>query len=105
MLGEVTGPAQEINAAKNQWDKYRLARFGKALLDVGHAMAPLIQVVYSNAAYFGLSVKTRGPMLIEEIGTFVVPTTTATIPSLFATIPTLLVAKVYQVGEALRIVC
>ncbi|KAF9120484.1 hypothetical protein BGX30_003140, partial [Mortierella sp. GBA39] len=40
-----------------------------------------------------LSAKTRGLMLLEEVGTFVVPTTTATIPSLFAMIPTLLVAK------------
>ncbi|KAF9899723.1 hypothetical protein BX616_002870 [Lobosporangium transversale] len=68
---------------------YRLARFGKAFLDERH----LIQVIYSNASYFRLSVKTRDLMLLEEIGTFVVPTTTATIPSLFATDPTLLVAK------------
>ncbi|KAF8923168.1 hypothetical protein BGZ58_003285, partial [Dissophora ornata] len=91
--GEVTGPAQETNTAKNQWDTYRLARFGKAFLDEGHAMAPLIQIIYSNASYLRLSAKTRGLMLLEEVGTFVIPTTTATIPSLFATIPTLLVAK------------
>ncbi|KAG0221949.1 hypothetical protein BGW41_006288 [Actinomortierella wolfii] len=91
--GEVTGPAQETNSAKNQWDIYRLARFGKSFLDEGHGMAPLIQIIYSNASYFRLSVKTRGLMLLEEVGTFVVPTTTATIPSLFATIPTLLIAK------------
>ncbi|KAF9915938.1 hypothetical protein FBU30_001616 [Linnemannia zychae] len=91
--GEVTGPAQETNTAKNQWDTYRLVRFGKAFLDEGHAMAPLIQVIYSNASYFRLSAKTRGLMLLEEVGMFIVPTTTATIPSLFATIPTLLVVK------------
>ncbi|KAF9180070.1 hypothetical protein BGZ51_006457 [Haplosporangium sp. Z 767] len=91
--GEVTGPVQETNAAKNQWDRYRLAHFGKAFLDEGHAMAPLIQVIYSQASYFRLSAKIRGLILLEEVGTFVIPTTTATIPSLFATIPTLLVAK------------
>lgn len=92
--GEVTGPAQETFDGKNQWDTYRLVRFGKAFLDEGNDMAPLLQVIYSNASYLRLSAKTRGVLLLEEIGTFIIPTTTAMIPSLFATIPTLLVAKV-----------
>lgn len=90
----MTGPAQETHDAKNQWDTYRLARFGKAFLDAENDIAPLFQAVYSNVSYLRLSPKTRGMFLLEEIGTFVIPTTIAMIPSLFATIPTLLVARV-----------
>lgn len=92
--GEVTGPAQETNEAKNMWDMYRLVRFGKAFLDAGNDTAPLFQVIYSNASYMRLTTRTRGIFLLEEIGVFVVPTTIAMIPSLFATLPTLLAAKV-----------
>ncbi|GJJ79271.1 hypothetical protein EMPS_11632 [Entomortierella parvispora] len=91
--GEVTGPSQETFDAKNQWDTYRLARFGKSFLDAGNNVAPLLQIVYSNASYLRLFPKTRGIFLLEEVGTFIIPTTIAMIPSLFATIPTLLVAK------------
>ncbi|KAF9104821.1 hypothetical protein BGX27_009925, partial [Mortierella sp. AM989] len=91
--GEMTGLTQETNTAKNQWGTYRLARFGKVFLDEGHSMAPLIQVTHSHGSYFRLSTKTRGLMLLEEAGTFVISTITAMIPSLFATIPTLLIAK------------
>ena len=92
--GEVTGPSQETFDAKNQWDTYRLARFGKSFLDAGNNVAPLLQIVYSNASYLRLSPKTRGIFLLEEVGTFIIPTTITMIPSLFATIPTLLVARV-----------
>ncbi|KAF9176467.1 hypothetical protein BGZ51_000582, partial [Haplosporangium sp. Z 767] len=91
--GEVTGPAQVTNDGKNMWDMYRLARFGKAFLDAGNEIAPLFQVLHSNACYMRLSTKTRGMFLLEEIGSFVVPTTVAMIPSLLATLPTVLVAK------------
>ncbi|KAG0196578.1 hypothetical protein BGX28_009964 [Mortierella sp. GBA30] len=100
--GEVTGPSQETNDSKNMWDMYRLARFGKAFLDAGNEIAPLFQVVHSNACYMRLSTKARGMFLLEEIGSFIVPTTIAMIPSLFATLPTLLVAKsdIQKIGNS-----
>ncbi|KAF9178170.1 hypothetical protein BGZ51_008041 [Haplosporangium sp. Z 767] len=91
--GEVTGPARENNEVKVKWDFFRLVRFGKAFLDGGNKLAPLIQVVYTNGTYMRLSVKTRGIYLLEEVGSFVVPTTVATIPSFLASLPTLLAAK------------
>ncbi|KAF9410503.1 hypothetical protein BGZ76_005512 [Entomortierella beljakovae] len=57
LWGEVTSLEQATNTAKNQWDTYHLVCFGKAFLDKGHAIAPLIQVIYTNASYFRLSMK------------------------------------------------
>ncbi|KAG0347456.1 hypothetical protein BG004_007696 [Podila humilis] len=57
--GEVTGLSQEHSAWKNDWDLFRLARFGKAFLDDGFDVAPLVQVVFSNATYMRLTVETR----------------------------------------------
>ncbi|KAF9999690.1 hypothetical protein BGZ79_006709 [Entomortierella chlamydospora] len=91
--GEVTGPIQERSEAKNKWDTYRLVRFGKAFLDAGNHMAPLFQVVYTQASYMRLSPKVRGMFLLQEVGSFIVPSTVEMIPSLIATIPTLLAAR------------
>jgi hypothetical protein len=93
VFGEVTGPAQAGHTAKNAWDLFRLARFGKAFLDHGNSVAPLLQIVYNNGTFMRLTIKTRGMFILEEIGSFEVPTKVAAIPALAATIPTLLAAR------------
>ncbi|KAF9579810.1 hypothetical protein BGW38_003778, partial [Lunasporangiospora selenospora] len=93
LYGEVTGLTHEHNTWKNNWDLYRLARFGKALLNDGFEVAPLVQVVYSNATYMRLTVRARGMYLLQEVESFVIPTTVSMIPALLATLPTLLVAQ------------
>ncbi|KAF9273030.1 hypothetical protein BGZ88_004150 [Linnemannia elongata] len=93
VFGEVTGPAQAGHTAKNAWDLFRLARFGKAFLDHGNSVAPLLQIVYNNGTFMRLTIKTRGMFILEEIGAFEVPTKVAAIPALAATIPTLLAAQ------------
>ncbi|KAG0238186.1 hypothetical protein BGX31_003359 [Mortierella sp. GBA43] len=93
VFGEVTGPRQAGDTAKNAWDLFRLARFGKAFLDNGNAVALLIQVIYNNGTSMRLRVKTRGMFMLEEIGAFEVPTKIALIPALAATLPTLLEAQ------------
>ncbi|KAI8596677.1 hypothetical protein EDD21DRAFT_240593 [Dissophora ornata] len=92
LIGEVTGPCQETNHAKNAWDLYRLARFGKALLG-SRPFAPLIQIVHTKGVYMRLTVKARGMFLLERVGTFVVPTSIDMVPSLLGTIQTLAAAK------------
>ncbi|KAG0219255.1 hypothetical protein BGX33_003801 [Mortierella sp. NVP41] len=93
LYGEVTGLSQENSEWKNKWDLFRLARFGKAFLDDGHEVAPLLQVVYSNGMFMRLTVKVRGVFLLQEVGSFVVPTTVSMIPALLATLPTLFAAQ------------
>ncbi|KAK5801651.1 hypothetical protein F5H01DRAFT_372188 [Linnemannia elongata] len=93
VFGEVTGPAQAGHTAKNAWDLFRLARFGKASLDHGNSVAPLLQIVYNNGTFMRLTIKTRGMFILEEIGAFEVLTKIAAIPALAATIPTLLAAQ------------
>ncbi|KAF9198106.1 hypothetical protein BGZ49_001182 [Haplosporangium sp. Z 27] len=94
LYGEVTGLSQENSEWKNKWDLFRLARFGKSFLNDGYEVAPLLQVVYSNGTYMRLTVKARGIYLLQEVGSFMVPTTVSTIPALLATLPTLLAAQV-----------
>ncbi|KAG0012173.1 hypothetical protein BGZ80_000150 [Entomortierella chlamydospora] len=93
LFGEVTGPAQAGHTAKNAWDLFRLARFGKAFLDQGNSVAPLLQIVYNNGSFMRLTIRTRGMFILKEIGAFEVPTKVAAIPTLAATIPTLLAAR------------
>ncbi|KAI1315465.1 hypothetical protein EDD11_000746 [Mortierella claussenii] len=52
MYGEVTGLCQEHNDSKNKWDLFRLARFGKAFLDDGFEVAPLVQLRYVLLLYW-----------------------------------------------------
>ncbi|KAF8924617.1 hypothetical protein BGZ58_001615 [Dissophora ornata] len=94
LYGEVTGLSQENAEWKNKWDLFRLARFGKAFLDDGNEVAPLLQVVYSNGTFMRLTVKVRGIFLLQEVGSFVVPTAVSMIPALLATLPTLFAAQV-----------
>ncbi|KAF8929473.1 hypothetical protein BGZ58_008928 [Dissophora ornata] len=107
VFGEVTGLAQAGHTAKNAWDLFHLARFGKAFLDNGNSVAPLLQVVYNDEnvsaaggiitgvdyTFMRLTVKTRGMFILEEIGAFKVPIKVAGIPALAATLPTLLAAR------------
>ncbi|KAF9578962.1 hypothetical protein BGW38_004983, partial [Lunasporangiospora selenospora] len=57
LYGEVTGLFQGNADWKNKWDLFRLARFGKAFLDEGNDVAPLLQIVYSNGTFLRLTVK------------------------------------------------
>jgi len=93
LLVEVTGPCQETYSAKNAWDLYRHARFGKSLLG-DNPFAPLMQIVHTEGVYMRLTIKARGMFLLERVGTFVIPTSVDMLPSLLGTIQTLSAAKV-----------
>ncbi|KAG0239381.1 hypothetical protein BGX31_002840 [Mortierella sp. GBA43] len=92
LFGEVTGPCQETYHAKNAWDLYRLARFGKSLLG-DNPFAPLVQIVHTNGVYMRLTIKDRGMFLLERVGAFVIPTSVGMLPSLLGTIQSLSAAK------------
>ncbi|KAG0044519.1 hypothetical protein BGZ83_010258 [Gryganskiella cystojenkinii] len=89
MWGEATGPMQARNSAKNLWDTFKLARYGKAFIIAGYDSAPLVQVIDSQGTYMGLYLKARGVMLLEEVGTFIIPTRKEMMPAFVATLPTL----------------
>ncbi|KAF9537511.1 hypothetical protein EC957_008063 [Mortierella hygrophila] len=93
LWGEVTGPIQARNNAKNLWDIFKLARYGKAFIIAGNDSAPLVQVIDNHGAYMKLHLKARGLMLLEEVGTFVIPTRKEMVPALVATLPTLELLK------------
>ncbi|KAI1297533.1 hypothetical protein EDD11_007113 [Mortierella claussenii] len=93
LWGEVTGPIQAGNNAKNLWDTYKLARYGKAFITAGNDSAPLVQVINDHGTYMRLYLKVRGVMILEEVGTFVIPTRKAMVPALVATLPTLEILK------------
>ncbi|KAF8925221.1 hypothetical protein BGZ58_001001 [Dissophora ornata] len=92
LIGEVTGPCQETFSAKNAWDLYRLARFGKSLLG-DNPFASLMQIVHTKGVYMRLTIKGRGMFLLERVGSFVIPTSVDMLPSLLGTIQTLSAAK------------
>ncbi|KAF9086057.1 hypothetical protein BGX27_003276, partial [Mortierella sp. AM989] len=93
LWGEVTGPIQARNNAKNLWDTFKLVRYGKAFIIAGNDSAPLVQVIDNHGTYMRLNLKVRGVMLLEEIGTFVIPTRKEMVPALVATLPTLELLK------------
>ncbi|KAI8602512.1 hypothetical protein EDD21DRAFT_371612, partial [Dissophora ornata] len=93
LWGEVTGPTQAGNNAKNLWDTYKLARFGKASIIAGKESAPLVQVIDDHGTYMRLYLKVRGVMILEELGEFVIPTRKSLVPALVATLPTLELLK------------
>ncbi|KAF9159388.1 hypothetical protein BGX21_003559 [Mortierella sp. AD011] len=93
LIGEVIGPFQETHNAKNAWDLYRLARFGKSLLG-DNPFAPLIQIVHNKGDYMRLTIKARGMFLMERVGAFVIPTSINMLLSLLGTIQTLSATKV-----------
>ncbi|KAF9084522.1 hypothetical protein BGX23_010442 [Mortierella sp. AD031] len=66
---EVTGDAQRHNIRKNNWDSYRLARFGKARLDAGYSTAIMIQVIHRQAVVYTMDMPIRGVMLMSQVGT------------------------------------
>lgn len=94
LFGEVTGPCQETFQAKNAWDFYRLARFGKSFLGLDNPLAPLIQIINSKGIYMRMTVKERGMFFLERVGGFVIPTSVDMIPSFLGTIQTLSAVKV-----------
>ena len=94
LWGEITGPMQSGNRAKNLWDIFKLARYGKAFIVDGNDYAPLVQVIGGLGTYLRLYVKVRGVMVLEEVGTIIIPTFKAMVPSLLATLPTLELLKV-----------
>ncbi|KAF9159199.1 hypothetical protein BGX21_002992 [Mortierella sp. AD011] len=93
LWGEATGPIQARNNAKNLWDTFKLARYGKAFIIAGNDSAPLVQIIDNHGSYMRLYLKVRGVMLLEEVGTFVVPTRKEMVPALVATLPTLELLK------------
>ncbi|KAG0337437.1 hypothetical protein BG004_007656 [Podila humilis] len=92
LFGEVTGPAQQSQRAKNSGDLFRLARFGKSLL-ANNPSAPLIQIVHTKGVYMRMTIKARGMFFLERVGAFVIPTSVDMIPSLLGTIQTLSAVK------------
>lgn len=95
LYGEITGPCRANCLSKTNWDLFRLARFGKAFLDKGNKVVPLLQVVHDSGFMMRLSLKLRGMYILERIGLFSVPCSVATVPALLATLPVLLAARVY----------
>ncbi|KAG9067142.1 hypothetical protein KI688_011923 [Linnemannia hyalina] len=93
LWGEITGPTQTGNKAKNLWDTFKLVRFGKSFIADGNDHAPLVQVIGSHGTYMRVFIKVRGVMVLEQVGTFTVPTSKAMVPSLVATLPTLELLK------------
>ncbi|KAI8595689.1 hypothetical protein EDD21DRAFT_448426 [Dissophora ornata] len=93
MFGEVTGPAQIGNRAKNHWDLYRLARFGKSFLQAGNKLAPLVQLLHAEGTYYTMSDKVRGVFLLEKVGSFYVPTSIPEVAQFLVTLPALYALK------------
>ncbi|KAF9081849.1 hypothetical protein BGX27_004745, partial [Mortierella sp. AM989] len=81
-LRYATKEALQTSKAKNLWDTFKLARFGKAFVIDRNDSAPLVQIIGSFGTYMTLYLKVRGVMILEEAGTFVVPTYKAMVPSL-----------------------
>ncbi|KAF9158872.1 hypothetical protein BGX21_000197 [Mortierella sp. AD011] len=73
----------------------KLARFGKAFIIAGNDSVPLVQIIDSLGTYMRLYLKMRGVMVLDEVGTFVVPTHKAMVQSLVATLPTLELLKIH----------
>ncbi|KAF9089140.1 hypothetical protein BGX27_002550, partial [Mortierella sp. AM989] len=93
LFGEITGPCQVNNDAKNKWDLFRLARFGKAFLDKGNGFVPLLQVVHQSGSMMRLQAKVRVMYFLERVGRLTIPCTLSTVPTLLATLPTFVAAK------------
>ncbi|KAG0285128.1 hypothetical protein BGZ97_007925 [Linnemannia gamsii] len=92
-FGEITGPAKERSIWKNNWDFYRIVRYGKAFLDTGHKVAPLFQIIYTKGTYMRLKEATRGMFVLEEVGAFTIPVTVEMITSFMTNIQTLMIAQ------------
>ncbi|KAI8605832.1 hypothetical protein EDD21DRAFT_410771 [Dissophora ornata] len=94
LFGEITGPRQTSHTAKNAWDAFRLARFGKSFLDSGNSVAPLIQIIGNSGTYMRLVVRTRGMYLLQEVGTFEIPSKVSAVATFLATLQTLELTKI-----------
>jgi hypothetical protein len=71
-FGEITGHQQKTDKNKNGIDLWRLARFEKSVLDEGAPMVPLVQIIYEQGTVYRLVVRTRGIMVLAEVGVFTV---------------------------------
>ncbi|KAF9917565.1 hypothetical protein FBU30_000703 [Linnemannia zychae] len=96
LWGEVTSPQQARHNAKNQWDTFKLARYGKAFIIAGNDSALLVQVIGDCGTFMRLYLKKRGVMVLEEVNTFVIPTRKELVPALVATLPTLELMKDFK---------
>ncbi|KAG0351756.1 hypothetical protein BGZ54_003112 [Gamsiella multidivaricata] len=65
-FGEVTGHCQRGDKAKNDWDLWRLVRFGKSVLDEGAPMVSLVQIIYDEGTLYQHFVRIRGIMVLAE---------------------------------------
>ncbi|KAI9240547.1 MAG: hypothetical protein BYD32DRAFT_151745 [Podila humilis] len=72
-FGEITGHQQKADKSKNGIDLWRLARFGKSVLDEGAPKVPLVQIIYEQGTVYRLVVRTRGIMVLAEVGVFTIP--------------------------------
>ncbi|KAF9410065.1 hypothetical protein BGZ76_005568, partial [Entomortierella beljakovae] len=88
-FGEVTGYQQKTDRSKNGFDLWRLARYGKSVLDEGTPMVPLIQIIYEKGIIYRLVVRARGVMVLAEVGIFTVPMYLNAIATLQTSLPTL----------------
>ncbi|KAK3810369.1 MAG: hypothetical protein J3Q66DRAFT_352897 [Benniella sp.] len=81
LFGEISGPRQDTTESKEAWDRNRLARFGKCVLDDGHFKSVLLHNVNGEGTYLELTPQTRGVYLLDEVGYFRVPTAISSLAS------------------------
>ncbi|KAF9959696.1 hypothetical protein BGZ65_000142 [Modicella reniformis] len=72
-FGEVTGYQQRADKGKNGFDLWRLARFGKFVLDQGVHLVPLLQIIYDQGVVYRMMAPARGVMVLAEVGLFTIP--------------------------------
>ncbi|KAF9945665.1 hypothetical protein BGZ65_010503, partial [Modicella reniformis] len=88
-FGEITGHQQKADKSKNGYDLWRLARFGKSVLDEGASMVPLVQIIYEQGTIYRLVVRIRGIMVLAKVGVFTVPMHMNAIGAFQASMPVL----------------
>ncbi|KAF9992555.1 hypothetical protein BGZ65_012102, partial [Modicella reniformis] len=53
----ITGPRRRYDSRKINWDRFKLYRYGKALLESGYQLVPLMEIIYDKGAYMRLKVQ------------------------------------------------
>ncbi|KAF9555984.1 hypothetical protein EC968_008551 [Mortierella alpina] len=87
--GEVTGYQQRADKGKNGFDLWRLARYGKFILDRGVHLVPLLQIIYDQGVVYRMMVPARGVMVLAEVGLFTIPLYLNAIGNFQASLPVL----------------
>ncbi|KAK3805303.1 MAG: hypothetical protein J3Q66DRAFT_423043 [Benniella sp.] len=87
LFGETAGPTGASSTAKVGWDLYKLAHFGKQLVDTGEVIALLLQVIYNEGTYMRLTTPASGMYLLSSVGILAIPLEIADVPDFAATIP------------------